>query len=143
MSTGFEITLTEDRSEVHRKIDALENGWRVTLKRPKRSLSQNDLMWTRLTDLSEQVIWYGHRLTAEEWKDVASASLRKSKVVPTIDGDGFVILGLRTSEMSDEEMANLIELIEAFGAEQKVRWKAPQWYNEMATKQRTAKPKPP
>lgn len=143
MATGLEITLTEDRSEVHRKIDALEDGWRVTLKRPKRSLSQNDLMWARLTDVSEQVIWYGHRLTPTEWKDVISGSLAKAKVVPSLDGDALIVLGLRTSEMEDAVMAMMIELIEAFGAEQNVRWKAPQWFNEMATKQRTAKPKDP
>jgi hypothetical protein len=137
--SGIEITLTEDRSEVHQKIDSLKDGWRVLLKGPKRSLDQNALMWARLQDLADQIIWYGQRLTAENWKDVCSASLRNAKVVPTIDGDGFVVLGLRTSEMSDDEMGVMLDLIEAFGAQNNVRWKAAKWLIEMANQQRTAK----
>ena len=137
--SGIEITLTEDRSEVHQKIDSLKDGWRVLLKGPKRSLDQNALMWARLQDLADQIIWYGQRLTAENWKDVCSASLRNAKVVPTIDGDGFVVLGLRTSEMSDDEMGMMLDLIEAFGAQNNVRWKAAKWLIEMANQQRTAK----
>ena len=143
MERGFEITLTEDRSEVHRKIDSMSDGWRLTLKRPLRSLSQNDLMWARLTDVSEQVIWYGNRLTPTEWKDVFTGSLAKAKVVPSLDGDALIVLGLRTSEMEDAVMGALLELIEAFGAQNSVKWKATQWLREMAEKQRTAKPKSP
>lgn len=37
-----------------------------------------------------------------------------------IDPGSFVLLGLRTSDMSKEEMSALIELIHAFGAEHNV-----------------------
>jgi hypothetical protein len=46
--------------------------------------------------------------------------------VPGIDG-GFVVLGLRTSQMSVAEMAELQTLIEAFGAQQGVRFSAPEY----------------
>ena len=129
-SSTFEMILTEDRSLIHRKIDDLPEGSRVTFKRPQRSLSQNAKMWAMLTDLSEQVVWYGQRLTPTDWKDVMTASLRKSRVVPTIDGDGLVPLGLHTHEMADDEMSALIELMFAFGAEQRVKWKASKWFEE-------------
>jgi len=77
------------------------------------------LLWARLGDIARQVDWYGEKLRAEEWKDVFTASLRKAKVVPGLEG-GFVVLGLRTSSMSKQEMTNLLELIAAFGAEKGV-----------------------
>lgn len=87
----------------------------------KRTVEQNRLMWALLTDISEQVVWYGHRLTKDEWKDVLTAGLRKTKIVPGIDG-GFVMVGLHTSKMTIAEMTELIELCYAFGAQQGVKF---------------------
>lgn len=86
----------------------------------RRTGAQNDYMWALLDDIAEQVVWYGKKLTADDWKDVLTASLRKARVVPTIDGDGFVPLGMRTSRMSKKEMQALIDLGEAFAAQQGV-----------------------
>ncbi|AOZ52669.1 hypothetical protein BKX93_01635 [Chromobacterium vaccinii] len=98
-------------------------GLKVTIQTASiRNLSQNAAMWAALTDISEQLDWYGNNLTAEEWKDLLTASLRRTKVVPNIDGTGFVILGQRTSDMSIREMGELLELIHAFGAEKGVKF---------------------
>jgi hypothetical protein len=102
---------------------------RVTFQGPRRSLDQNARMWTALTCLSEQLPWYGQKLTPDDWKDVMSASLRKARVVPTIDGAGFVPLGMRTSDMSVAEMTALLDLMEAFAAERGVRFP---WHEEEA-----------
>lgn len=100
---------------------ALMAGHRLTMevKPETRSLAQNRRLWAMLTDISEQVNWYGQKLTPDEWKDVMSAALKKQKVVPGIDG-GFVVLGLRTSKMTKAEMTELQELMAAFGAERGV-----------------------
>lgn len=90
---------------------------RVEFKAPKRTLDQNSLLWARLTDVARQVDWYGKKLGAEDWKDMFTASLRKARVVPGIDPGSFVLLGLHTSDMDKEEMGNLLDLIEAFGAD--------------------------
>lgn len=103
----------------------------IEVKEKTRSTEQNARMWALLTDVSRQVDWYGQKLTPEEWKDVFSASLKKQKAVPGLDG-GFVILGQRTSKMSIREMGELMELIEAFGAEKGVRFSAPEWMEEYA-----------
>ena len=97
-----------------------------TPKKRTRSLEANACMWACLTDISRQVVWYGQRLTPEEWKEVISAGLRPQRVVPGIEG-GFVSLGVRTSKMSIKEMSNMIELCLAFGAQQGVRFTAPEW----------------
>jgi hypothetical protein len=93
---------------------------RVEFRAPKRTLPQNDKLWACLSDVSQQVEWYGQKLNATDWKDMFTASLRKARVVPGIDPGSFVLLGLHTSTMDKEEMSNLIELIHAFGAERGV-----------------------
>lgn len=105
----------------HDGIKVAPVGWKVTIEEPKRSLDQNAKLWAMLTDVSRQVVWYGSKLTNEEWKDVFSAALKKQKVVPSLDG-GFVVCGQRTRLMSKSEFSELLELIYAFGAEKKVVW---------------------
>lgn len=95
----------------------------IEVKQETRSLEQNSRLWAMLTDLSKQVNWYGRKLTPEEWKHVMTAALTKQDVVPGIDG-GFVVLGKSTSKMTKGEMSELQTLIEAFGAQQGVRFTA-------------------
>ena len=90
----------------------------------KRSAAASSLMWVRLGELASQTEWHGIRMTAEEWKDLLSAGLIKSKVVPNVDGTGFVIVGQRTSSFTIKQMADMITLIEAFGSERDVRFSA-------------------
>jgi NinB protein len=97
------------------------DGLVVTVKEPTRSLEQNARLWACLHDVAAQVIWHGQRLTAEDWKHVFTAALRKTKVVPGLDG-GFVVCGMSTSKMGKAQFAELIELIHAFGAERGVMW---------------------
>jgi len=88
-----------------------------------RSLEQNRMMWANLEDIAQQVVWYGVKLTKDEWKDVLTAALKKQKVVPGIEGV-FVVLGARTSKMTVPEMTELIELSTAFGTQQGVKFRA-------------------
>ena len=100
-----------------------ERQWVLTIKRATRSTQQNARLWAMLGEISEQVEWYGRKLTPEEWKHVFTAALAKQDVVPGIDG-GFVMLGKSTSQMSKAEMSDLQTLMEAFGAERGVRFSA-------------------
>lgn len=97
-------------------------GYRVEIKEPARSLDQNALLWPLLDAISKQVVWYGAKLSAEDWKDVLSASLRKARVVPGIDPGTYVPLGMRTSKMSKAEFSALLELTLAFGTERGVNF---------------------
>jgi len=97
-------------------------GTRIEFKAARRSLDQNALMWARLTQIAQAVVWYGQKLSADDWKDVFSASLRKARVVPGIDAGSFVPLGMRTSDMSKDEMTALLDLIDAFSAERGIKF---------------------
>ncbi len=88
----------------------------IEVKPLARTIQQNDLMWVLLTEISNQVVWHGQKLTPDNWKDVLTAALKRQSVVPGIDG-GFVVLGQRTSKMSVKELNEVIELAYAFGAQ--------------------------
>lgn len=114
------LNFASDRQRAKHWIDQAPIGTRVELKGPARSHDQNAKMWACLTDIACQVEWYGQKLTADDWKDVFSASLRKARVVPGLDAGSFVPLGMRTSDMSKAEFSGLLELIHAFAAERGV-----------------------
>lgn len=108
------------RQAACRYINEAPAGHVVTIAEPTRNLEQNAKMWAMLTELSEQTDWHGISLSPDEWKDLLSAGLVQSKVMPNLAGNGFVILGQRTSKLSKAEFAALIELIYAFGTERGV-----------------------
>lgn len=127
MSEKRTVVLAHERARqtAREYVNAAPAGWVVTLQPAKRSIEQNARMWAMLTDVSKQVEWYGKRLTPEDWKHVFTASVRRLVVVPNLDGTGFVALGLSTSRMDKRELGELMELIEAFGAERGVEWSEP------------------
>jgi hypothetical protein len=99
---------------------------RVTFQGPKRTLDQNSRLWAMLTELSTQLLWHGQRLSTEDWKQVMLASLKQEmRIVPNIHGDGFVQLGRSSSDLSKEEMGDLMTIIEAFAARYGVKMKEP------------------
>lgn len=98
-------------------------AYAVEVKPLTRTIQQNNLMWAILGELAQQVVWHGQKLTPEDWKHVFSAALNQQRVVPNIDSTGFVVLGQSTSKMTVRQMADMIELINAFGAEHNVNFK--------------------
>ena len=105
------------RERVKGYIDSAPEGYRVILNEPKRSTAQNDRMWAMLTKIAAQLNWHGVKLTPDDWKLIFLDGLkREMRVVPNLDGTGFVNLGRRSSDLSVREMTDLIELIFSFGA---------------------------
>lgn len=119
------VTLILTNLETRRKaaawcMNAPMNA-RFELKEPKRTIPQNDRLWAALTDVSRQLPWHGVKLSAEDWKLIFLASLKQEmRLVPNIDGTGFVNLGRSSSDLTREEFSLLLALIEAFAAEHEV-----------------------
>lgn len=117
------IRNSEDRQRVATWSRNVPEGTTVEFRAPRRSIDQNALMWSYLGQISKQVEWYGQKLSSEDWKDVLTASLRRTRVVPGIDAGTFVPLGMRTSQMTKQELSDLLELIHAFAAERGVKFR--------------------
>ncbi len=90
---------------------------RVEFRAPRRTLPQNARMWAMLTDMASQLPWHGLKLSAEDWKLIFLDALKREvRLAPNIEGTGLVNLGRSTSELTVQEMSDLMELIAAFGA---------------------------
>lgn len=113
------------RNAAHACASAPE-GYRVEIKPKTRSLAQNDMLWSILTDISRQVEFIVNgalvKVSPDEVKDILTAGLRReTRMAMGIDG-GMVLLGQRTSKMTVRELSDLIELAHAFGNERGVEW---------------------
>ena len=93
-------------------------GTRVQFKEPKRTLPQNDRMWAMLTEISNKALLGGNKYTPDEWKCIFLDALgQEMKFLPKLSGQGFLPLGHRSSELSVREMSELMELMEAWCAQ--------------------------
>ena len=111
----------QERAKAALWASKLPEGTRVEFKAPRRSLPQNDRMWAMLTDIAIQLPWHGLKLTPDDWKLIFLDALKRElRMVPNIDGSGFVNLGRSSSDLSKAEMTELIDLMMAFGAEHNV-----------------------
>lgn len=94
----------------------------ITLAEPKRSTEQNARMWAQLTDVARQQLYHGMRLSPNDWKLIFMNALPKEagwhvRLVPNLQGDGFLDLGVSSSKLSKSQMSDLMELISAYCAE--------------------------
>ena len=110
-----------DRDQAINWIAKAPANTRVEFKAPKRTLPQNALMWVYLTRLAARLPWHGVMLTADDWKLIFLDALKQEmRIVPNIAGTGFINLGRSSSDLSKEEMGDLIILIQQFAAERGV-----------------------
>lgn len=106
-----------ERERATKWIAQSKPGTRVIFKDAKRSLPQNDKLWAMLTEVALQVEWHGQKLTPDNWRLIFLDALqRELKLVPNIDGTGFVDIGKSSSNLSKQEFGDLLELIGMFGA---------------------------
>lgn len=126
------LTDAESREQAKFWIDKAPNGTRMELKAARRTLPQNAKMWVLLNQISQQIGWDSQdgrgvrRLTPEAWKLLFLTHLRREgehDLVQNIDGDGWIDLNMSTSDMTKEEMSNLIEIVYQFGANHNVRFR--------------------
>lgn len=111
----------ENRNRAASWAQRLPTGTRCEFKQAKRTTDQNAKMWAMLTELAAQLVWHGQKLTPDDWKLVMLDGLKRElRIVPNMHGNGFVNLGRSSSDLSKGEMADLIELITAFGAQHSV-----------------------
>ena len=93
-------------------------GTRIEFKASKRTLPQNDRMWSMLTEVATQVTHLGNKYTPDQWKVLfMHACGREVQFLPGLDEKTFIPWGQSSSDLSKEEMSELIEFIFAWGAE--------------------------
>ena len=128
---------------------ALEQAWkhakgwlmagdqRLTLEiRPeKRSDAQNRLLHACLSEISKQVEWAGAKRDVDTWKRLLTAAWLRARgepieMLPALDGHGVDIVFRRTSQLTKAECAELSEFVMAWAAEQGVKFKAQEGWDD-------------
>lgn len=116
----------QDRQRAAHWASKSPTGTRIEFKASKRTLPQNDKMWAMLTDVARQKNHAGRRLSPDRWKDIFMHALgQEVEFVPSLDGADVIALGYRSSDLGKHEMADLIELMLSWGAENGIVWSDP------------------
>lgn len=120
------INSDADRRKAATWISKAPWGTRLEFKASKRTPPQNDRMWAMLTEVADQLTYHGVKMPTDDWKLVFLDALKREiRMVPNLDGNGFVNLGRSSSDLTKEEMTALIEIIFAYGAQHGVVFKDP------------------
>jgi len=115
-----------DRARARTYVNSAPVGSRVEIKAPRRSLPQNDALWAMLTDVAQQVEHHGRKYPPATWKILFMHGWQKEiTLIPSLDGKEIVPL-TRSSDLSHQEMSELLAFIDAWGAQNGVTFHGPQ-----------------
>lgn len=110
------------RQNAMRAVAHCPDGYKVTIEPPKRSGSINAALHAKLGEIADSREWAGKRWDIETWKRLLVASWHRATgqsvvMLPALDGAGIDIVFRRTSDMTQEEVRDLLAFIEAWEAE--------------------------
>jgi len=102
--------------------DALESGkkLRLEIKESRRSTEQNDMFHSIIAQIAKKMSEAGSTWTADDWKRLLidqwahETNRRIGKVVPSLDGDRVVQLGLQSHKFTVEDSSEFIEFLIAW-----------------------------
>jgi hypothetical protein len=116
--TRATLIMPADRVLAAQWVQIAPPGTVIEFRRNKRSIPQNDRLHALISRVADQIAWHGRKLDVDDWKLVFLDALnREVRIVPALDGRGFVNLGRKTSKLTKDECTALMDLIEAFAAQ--------------------------
>ena len=122
--SGQTIRLIGDSQRDHAKrmIDRAPPESVVNIREATRSGEQNAKLWAMLSDVARAKP-QGRVLSTDVWKALFMAeSGFKPRFEPSLDGQGVVPVGYKSSGLRKAEFSDLIEAILAYGSEHGVLW---------------------
>lgn len=120
------LAYTSDREKASRWVASAPWGTRIEFKAPKRTLPQNDRFWAMLTDVAAHMRKQGKDYTTDQWKAIFMHACGKEvSFLPSLDGKTFIPWGQSSSDLSKDEMTDLIDFIAAWGAENGIQFNEP------------------
>ena len=102
--------------------DEAPDGWVVVVSEPRRGKDINAALHAKLRELSMSRLWIGKKWDAEVWKRLLVAAWNRATgepivILPALDGAGVDIVFRRTSSMTQREVSDLMQFIEAWESE--------------------------
>jgi hypothetical protein len=95
---------------------------RMEIKAESKSREQEEKYHAMIGEIAKQAQHLGAKWLAEDWKRLLvdlfakESGLQGGKIIPSLDGQGIVQLGLQTRNFSKEEAMEFIIFLEAWGA---------------------------
>jgi NinB protein len=134
MASAQTVILGTDRafSELIRIARAAPRGSVAVIAPPLRTIPQNKRMQAMLSDVARAKP-DGRVLSTDHWKCLFMDALAaesgkpgfKARWEPSLDGEGVVNVGYRSSRLDKSDMGELMDFIEAWGTQKGVVWTAP------------------
>lgn len=110
------------------------DGWVASFGEQRKKRIQEEKYHAMIGDIARQVDLIGERRDKDDAKRLlidafarvmaaAGTPLRQSsRILPSLDGSGFVQMGIQSRKFSVKEASEFIEYLYAFGAEYGVVW---------------------
>ena len=124
------------RANAARAVQAAPDGYMVQVSEPTKKREQEEKYHAMIGDIAKQCEFMGGKLDADDWKrllvdmfakvmrDLGTPLHHDGRVIPSLDYERVVQLGIQTRDFWVREAADFIEYLYAFGAEKGVRFTA-------------------
>jgi hypothetical protein len=95
---------------------------RMEIKAESKSRDQEEKYHAMLGEIATQAQHLGAKWSTEDWKRLLvdlfakETGLQGGKIIPSLDGQGIVQLGLQTRNFNKEQAMEFITFLEAWGA---------------------------
>jgi len=103
---------------------ALASGKKLTMeiKEASKSREQEEKYHAIIGDIAKQAQHMGAKWTAEDWKRLLVDQFMRqnsevTKVIPNLDNNGIVQLGLQTRHFTKEQASEFVEFLQAWAAD--------------------------
>lgn len=113
----FSVTSEGQRETLIRYLNERDLGFWVTVFDKLRTVPQNDRLHPMIRPIAQQMVWHGQLLSEDDWRLLFMDQLnREMRVVPNLDGTGFVQLGRSSRKLRVSDFSDLMTLVEMFAA---------------------------
>jgi hypothetical protein len=132
----FHLQNQEQASALMAKIwpkvkDSLKAGklLRMEIKAESKSRDQEEKYHAMIAEIAEQAQHLGAKWSTEDWKRLLVdlftkvLGLQSGKIIPSLDGNGIVQLGMQTRSFTKEQAMDFITFLESWGAENGIIFK--------------------
>ena len=123
----------------HQCIDKAPYGYMLTLQEQIKKREQEEKYHAQIGDIAKQCKFMGQKFSREDWKRMLIDAFARVKaeegkplkgygrIVPSLDGTGFVQLGIQSRDFSKSIASEFIEHLYAWGSQQEpsVVWSEP------------------
>jgi hypothetical protein len=112
-----------DRDKASKWAQGVTVGSKIVFHGPTRSIDQNSALWAALGDIAKQRPYHGLKLSPDDYKILFMDALdREIRMLPNLDGTGFINVGKSTASLSKEEFSGLLSIVYEWGNRNGIKW---------------------